>query len=213
MNPRASATNSPSTRCSPRKATSFPMPPKRVTKTSLTQGEIDALRADARAEGVNAGEVRAAEAVAAACKRSSRCVATVLQRTHADIELVRAEAAKLALVAARTLGAFGARCPALCRSRSGSAPIPASGDWRAARRFASEPESGRGIAAAYREIAHEEGYEGRVQISADPNIRGADCRIEWRGGGAERSEAALEAALAELITRRFSQIHHPLTED
>jgi len=63
------------------------------------------------------------------------------------------------------------------------------------------------------EIAQEEGYEGRVQISADPNIRGADCRIEWRGGGAERSEAALEAALAELISRRFSHIHHPLTED
>jgi flagellar assembly protein FliH len=63
------------------------------------------------------------------------------------------------------------------------------------------------------EIAHEEGYEGRVQISADPNIRGADCRIEWRGGGAERSEAALEMALAELIARRFSHTHHPLTED
>jgi flagellar assembly protein FliH len=52
-------------------------------------------------------------------------------------------------------------------------------------------------------IAHEEGYEGRVMIAADPAIRGADCRIEWRGGGSERSEAAIEAALDVLIERRF----------
>ena len=42
-------------------------------------------------------------------------------------------------------------------------------------------------------------------IAADPLITGADCRIEWRGGGSERSEAAIEAALDTLITRRFSQ--------
>ena len=29
-------------------------------------------------------------------------------------------------------------------------------------------------------------------IAADPAMTGADCRIEWRGGGAERSEAAIE---------------------
>jgi flagellar motor switch protein FliN/FliY len=32
---------------------------------------------------------------------------------------------------------------------------------------------------------------------------GADCRIEWRGGGAERSEAAIEAALDALMARVF----------
>jgi hypothetical protein len=41
-------------------------------------------------------------------------------------------------------------------------------------------------------------------IAADPAITGADCRIEWRGGGSERSEAAIEAALDALIERRFS---------
>src|SRR5438876_1071255 len=48
------------------------------------------------------------------------------------------------------------------------------------------------------EIAHEEGYEGRLVAAADPAINGADCRIEWRGGGAERSEAAMEEALATM---------------
>jgi flagellar assembly protein FliH len=64
------------------------------------------------------------------------------------------------------------------------------------------------------EIAHEEGYEGRVLVVPDPAIRGADCRIEWRGGGAERSESAIEEALAALIARRFSQSsHHMSTEE
>jgi len=54
------------------------------------------------------------------------------------------------------------------------------------------------------DIAHEEGYDGRVMIAADPAMTGADCRIEWRGGGAERSEQAIEDALTALIAHRFS---------
>jgi flagellar assembly protein FliH len=53
------------------------------------------------------------------------------------------------------------------------------------------------------EIAHEEGFDGRVQVSADPALKRADCRIEWRGGGAERAAAAIEIALEELIARNF----------
>ncbi len=41
-------------------------------------------------------------------------------------------------------------------------------------------------------------------IAADPAMQGADCRIEWRGGGAERSEQTIEEALNALIVRRFS---------
>jgi flagellar assembly protein FliH len=41
-------------------------------------------------------------------------------------------------------------------------------------------------------------------IAADPAMQGADCRIEWRGGGAERREQTIEDALTALIVRRFS---------
>ena len=54
------------------------------------------------------------------------------------------------------------------------------------------------------DIAHEEGYEGRVLIVADPAMKTGDCRIEWRGGGGERSEQAIEDALSALIAHRFS---------
>ncbi|MBW8708119.1 MAG: hypothetical protein JF627_02450, partial [Alphaproteobacteria bacterium] len=56
------------------------------------------------------------------------------------------------------------------------------------------------------DIAHEEGYEGRVAMAADPAMTGGDCRIEWRGGGAERREQVIEDALTALIAHRFSPI-------
>lgn len=182
-------------------------------KKSLTQGEIDTLRAEARAEGLRAGEIRAAEAVAAAANETANVLRTVLQRSSADIEAVRAEAAKLALVAARTLArsALDAMPASEVENVLRESLHQAIGEPRVVLR--ASPQVAEALQPRLSEIAHEEGYEGRVQISADPNIRGADCRIEWRGGGAERSEAALETALAELIARRFSHIHHPLTED
>jgi hypothetical protein len=43
-------------------------------------------------------------------------------------------------------------------------------------------------------------------LAADPAVTGADCRIEWRGGGAERSEAVIEAALDRLIAGHFPHL-------
>jgi flagellar assembly protein FliH len=67
----------------------------------------------------------------------------------------------------------------------------------------ASPAIAEAITERLADIAHEEGYDGRIQISADPALKGTDCRIEWRGGGAERNESAIEAALNEIITRRF----------
>lgn len=186
---------------------------KARVRKSLSQADIDALRAEARAEGVNAGEVRAAEAMAAAASEAAGALRMVLQRAHSDIEQVRAEAARLALVAARTL------------ARSALDALPASeveavlrqslhqaiGEPRVVVR--ASPKVAEALKARIEDIAHEEGFEGRLQISADPTIRGADCRIEWRGGGLERSEAALEAALGDAIARHFSHTQNMTTEE
>ncbi len=182
-------------------------------KRSLTQAEIDAIRAAAHAEGVSSGQVRAAEAIAAATNEAAGALRVVLQRSHADIEMVRAEAAKLALSAAKILArsALDALPAAEVEHVLRESLHQAIGEPRVVLR--ASPQVAEALQPRIAEIAHEEGYEGRIQISADSNIRGADCRIEWRGGGAERSEAALETALSELIARRFSHIHHPLTED
>ena len=173
-------------------------------KKTLTIEEIETLRASAQAEGTQAASVRAAENIERTAATLVTALRAALDRSHDEIEILRAEAAALALAAAKKIA------PAAL------AALPA-GDVENALREAMHQAIGEpritlraapGVIAALEgkveAIAHEEGYDGRVILAADPAISNADCRIEWRGGGSERSEAAIEAALDALITRRFS---------
>ena len=69
----------------------------------FTQEEIDQMCAKARAEGLKAGQVRAAEAIAAAVTACADAVRAALAGSHAEIETLREEAAQIAIVAARKL--------------------------------------------------------------------------------------------------------------
>ena len=170
-----------------------------------SQDEIDQMCTRSRAEGLKAGQVRAAEAAAAAIVHLTEAVRTVLSGAHSEIEAVREEAALIAFAAARKLAPVAI------------ASFP-SGEVEAALREAvhqaiGEPRivlrASQNVVDALSEslagIAHEEGFEGRIVTKVDPAIAGADCRIEWRGGGAERSLASLEDAVGALIARRFSR--------
>jgi flagellar assembly protein FliH len=176
-------------------------------KKSMTTDEIDAMCARARAEGAKAGQVRAAENTERAIDALTVAIRAALDTSHAEIEIVRSEAAELALAMAKRIA------PAAL------AALPA-GDVEIALRQAmhqaileprltlrAAPVVAEALESRLAEIAQEEGYDGRVMMTADPSLTGGDCRIEWRGGGAERSEAAIEAALTALIAHRFS--HSP----
>lgn len=177
-------------------------------KKILTVAELDQLRADARAEGVSSGEVQALEAIAAGAREAAEVLRTVLAKSRRDLEQLRGEAVELAFTAARALAhsAITAFPHADVELALRESLHQAIGEPRVVLR--ASPAVAEALAPRIAEIAHEEGYEGRVQISAEMHLHGADCRIEWRGGGTERSEAALEAAVSELITRRFSNAAH-----
>jgi len=51
------------------------------------------------------------------------------------------------------------------------------------------------------EIARARGFEGRLIVIAEPEIAVGDCRIEWADGGATRDMNAIEAAIAEAVSR------------
>lgn len=178
-------------------------------KKSLSAEEIEMMCAKARSEGSTAGEARAMEAVAQGARDVAAMLRQALERSHADIEKVREEAAELAFAVARKLAALAVDAlPAADVERALREAIhQAIGEPRVVLR--ASPRVVEALSGHVADIAHEEGYEGRVIVSADPGIAGADCRIEWRGGGAERSEQAIEQALAELIARRFSRKDHP----
>jgi flagellar assembly protein FliH len=173
-------------------------------KKTITNEEIEAMCARAQQEGTQAGQVRAAETINQTLAALVISIRAALDQSHAVIEEVRAEATELAFAAARKIApAALAVLPAGdVEAALRSAMHQAIGEPRLTLRAA--PDVVAVLESHITDIAHEEGYEGRVMIAADATIRGADCRIEWRGGGSERSEAAIEAALDALIQRRFS---------
>jgi len=173
-------------------------------KQTLTIEELENVKAAARSEGESSAQARATDALERTIAALTISVRAALDISHAEIDQVRDDAARLGMAMAKKIA------PAAL------AALPA-GDVEAALRQAmhqaiAEPRITLRAAPAVTEvlesrladIAHQEGYEGRVLIAADPAMTGADCRIEWRGGGAERSESVIENALSALISRHFS---------
>ncbi len=143
-------------------------------KKTLTTEELENLQALARSEGENDAKARAIETL-------ERTIAALTISVPAALAALPAGDVEIALRQAMH--------QALAEPRI---------TLRAA------PQVTEVLEPRLSEIAHEEGYDGRVMIAADPAMTGADCRIEWRGGGAERSEQAIEDALTALIAHRFS---------
>ena len=173
-------------------------------KQTLSNEELDRMQATARSEGENNSQALTNQALERSIAALTIAVRAALDTSHAEIENLRDEAAKVALAMALKIA------PAAL------AALPA-GDVEIALRQAmhqaiGEPRLTLRAAPAVTEIlqprlddiAHEEGYEGRVSIAADPAMKAGDCRIEWRGGGAERSEQTIEDAINTLIANRFS---------
>jgi flagellar assembly protein FliH len=175
-------------------------------RKAFTQEEIDSMFARARLEGMKAGQVRASEAIAAAIEKLSVVVRETARDAQNQIESLREEAARFAFVAARKLApvAIASLPEGDVHEALREAMHQAIGEPRIVLRASQKVIDA--LKEKVDEIAHEQGYEGRIVATADPGITGADCRIEWRGGGAERNLEQLEDAIGEVIARRFSQI-------
>ena len=170
----------------------------------LTEADVEALLAEARAEGAQASEVHALESIASGTREAAQVLREVLRSVGTQIESVRGEAAAIAFALARKVASTAvAQFPVgEVEAALRQAMHEAIGEPRIV--LHARPEVVEALAGRIADIASEEGYDGRVQVSADASLSGADCRIDWRGGGTERTNAAIEAALDELMARRFS---------
>ncbi len=175
-------------------------------KKAYSTDEIDQLSARAREQGMKAGQVRAAEAMATEAAKLAALVREMLERSRQATDEVRQEASMLALAAARKLAAAAIdQLPAAdVEMTLRTALHQAIGEPRIVLNASQRVVDA--LKPQLEEIALEEGFEGRVAIVSDASMATADCRIDWRSGGAERSEGAIEAAIAELISRRFSNL-------
>jgi len=178
-------------------------------KRAYTMDEIDQLSAKAREQGMKAGQVRAAEAQTLEVAKLVEALKGVVTRSARATDEVREEASMIALAAARKLA--GAAVQALPTADVEDvlrhALHQALGEPRIV--LHTSPQVAELLRPKLAEIAHEEGFDGRVVVTGEAAMGSADCRIEWRGGGAERSTQQIESAIGELIARRFS---HPSEE-
>jgi flagellar assembly protein FliH len=174
-------------------------------KQTLTTEELEQMEASARQAGQNHASVRATEALDRTIAALTIAIRAALDTSHDQIEAVRAEACTVALAMARKIApaALAALPAGDVENALRQAMHQAIAEPRLTLRAA--PNVVQALAERIEAIAQEEGYEGRVALAADPAMSGADCRIEWRGGGAERSEQTIEEALTALIAHRFSQ--------
>jgi flagellar assembly protein FliH len=175
-------------------------------KQTLTTEELDKIQAEARAEGASNSQARTSEALERAVSALTISLRAALDTSHAEIETVRDEAARLALAMAKKLApaALAALPAGDVESALREAMHQAIGEPRITLRTA--PQVAEVLEPRLADIAHQEGYEGRVIVASDAAMAAGDCRIEWRGGGAERSEKAIEEVLTALIDHRFSSI-------
>ena len=51
------------------------------------------------------------------------------------------------------------------------------------------------------QITVQAGFEGKIALLAEPSLTGADCRVEWADGGAERDVAALSYKIEDAVAR------------
>jgi flagellar assembly protein FliH len=178
-------------------------------RKTLTVQEIDDLCAAARHEGEASTTTRAAEALERAVAALTITLRAALDQSHAEIETVREETALLALsIAAKLAPAAVAALPAADVETALRQMLhQAIGEPRVM--LSAAPAIVEAIEPRIKDIAHEEGYEGRVVLHADPALPGGDCRIEWRGGGSERSGAHIEQAIEALVAHLFSPSEPP----
>jgi flagellar assembly protein FliH len=167
--------------------------------------EIEEIKREAREEGRRDGDVRATQAVAASVGQVAAAVLSAIEAMDSEIEAIRSEAASLAVAAAKTLAraALAAAPQAEIEQALHVALHQAIGEPRVVVK--TSPLLAQNIQERANEIASAEGFEGRMQFVGDGGLFDADCRIEWRGGGIERAQAALEQALDDLVARRFAR--------
>ena len=173
-------------------------------KKTLTTADLEKLQSESFVEGTKAGETRALENLTAEVANLSAAVREILNSSSIEIEAVRNEAASLAFVLAKKLAGHALSASPLGEVEAALRDVlhQAVGEPRLTVR--TNPAMVDALKPEMDRIAHEEGFEGRVLLIADSHFGPADCRMEWRGGGAERVQSNIESALEELIERRFS---------
>lgn len=174
-------------------------------KTRWTDEEIEAIKAEARAEGMaeamSASETKIAEATAASFDTIAAATSDAIAHLAQTENDLRSEAASLALGVARKLADVlitlrpEAEIEAVIRECMTHLNREPRLVVRVNNTLADQIES------TIQQAAIERGMADKIMIVGDANIETGDCEIEWSDGGVARNRADLDRQATEIINR------------
>lgn len=168
-------------------------------KQILTAAEVEEVRQQAFADGENSEAAKAAAVQADAVRAVASQMQLILARLEAESETLRQRSTQLALITAKKLA--GAAIADNASEAITGFCATVMKDLRGEPRFnvhCAEAIAGP-VAEVLEKTAKESGFEGAVIVRANPDITGADCRLEWGTGSVKRSQADIEARVESLI--------------
>jgi flagellar assembly protein FliH len=176
-------------------------PGKRIVTAAAHEAALAHAEADGFRKGMNAAEAKIEGRATSALERIAQAIAAMAQglagleaRLEAEsVEVAVAVAQKLApeLIAKEPLAEITGLASS-CFNQLIAAP-------HIVVRVAEQIYE---IALPRLEqIAHLNGFQGRLVMLAEPGMAPGDCRIEWADGGVSRDRSVTEAAIAEAVGR------------
>jgi flagellar assembly protein FliH len=193
----------PAQAAKPVEATPEPVIPTVPLADHMAALEAARLEADEEgyARGRADGEVRAADRLADEAGRLVASARALLAALEADSDRIEKEAIDLAVAVARKLAATLVDREPLAEIRALVAEC--LGPLRKAPHIVIR--LGEADAEALRphvdRLARETGFEGKIVILGEPDVKRGDCRIEWADGGIVRDGPALDALIDDAVAR------------
>lgn len=166
-------------------------------KRFFTQDDVDAARMWGVEEGREMEEGRCAEALQAIASQMQ----LILSRLASESEVLRHEAVSLAMAAAKKIA--GEALDNHAADTIESAVREAVFDLRSEPRFTvrCSEELVEMLAERLEKTARDMGFDGAVNVRAEPGMRGADVRLEWGNGAIQRTTSDIESRLDEIVGR------------
>ena len=171
------------------------------TRSSYSADEVERIRGETFAAGKADAEALASNLKANAMTNVGAGLSSLLQDMDAIETRLRAESVELALTVARKLAEASLNAFPMveieevvtdCLHKLHREP-------RLVVRVPAQMNDD--LQAEIHSLADRHGFAGRIVVLPEPSLSGADCRVEWAGGGLERDLNASLTAIDEAVGR------------
>ncbi len=166
----------------------------------VTPEELDAARTHAFEQGKADAQAAAERAAAAALKQVADAAGALLRQLHEERAAMRAEAAGLALAAARKIS--GAALASFGEDRALGAIEQTLDMLRSAPRLIVRvaPDKVDALKPRIEALAAEQAFAGAILVRPDPRAGAGAVSIDWGDGAVTLDPAEADARITDLVT-------------